>query len=378
MREIKVRKSYEKEGFRGPIFDYRPDWPYISIGFGNEREYFIENLSLLIASGMGIMAALSSIASSVKTRKMKKVTKYIETAVTDGTPLWKAFKQTKLFPDRVISLIRSGEEAGRLPEHLNLVTVQQHKEKVFRSRLKSALLYPGIVLLLAFTVGLGAVWLVLPGLVSIFGESQGVLPLNTQLLIIAAQFFEQYGIIAVPALIIFLMFISYIFFVNQYTKRIGDWILFHLTGINTLVKGVELARFGYIFGALLQAGFQPGESLQALEDGTNYVAYRKFYAHIRKSITQGDSFKTALETYKKSDRFIPLPIQQLIISAEKSGRLPETLIKVGVIFEEKTDAMSQDLATVLEPIILVVVGLIVAFVVSAILGPIYGLSNQIQ
>ena len=62
MKEIKVRKSYQKEGFREPVFEYRADWPYISIGFGNERDYFIENLSLLIASGMGISSAFSSIS----------------------------------------------------------------------------------------------------------------------------------------------------------------------------------------------------------------------------------------------------------------------------------------------------------------------------
>ena len=82
-----------------------------------------------------------------------------------------------------------------------------------------------------------------------------------------------------------------------------------------------------------------------------------------------------LSKYPKSANFIPLPIQQLIISSEKSGKLSETLIKIGIIFEEKTEAISQDLATMLEPIILIVVGLIVAFVVLGIIGPIYGMSQ---
>jgi len=76
-------------------------------------------------------------------------------------------------------------------------------------------------------------------------------------------------------------------------------------------------------------------------------------------------------------KYIPIPIQQLFLASEKSGRLSETSIKVGVIFEEKTEAMSRDLSTVLEPIVLIIVGLIVAFVIFAIMGPIYGLSEQI-
>lgn len=377
MREVKIRKSYEKEGFKAPVFEYRADWPYISIGFGNERDYFIENLSLLIASGMGISSALSSIAASVKTWKMKKITKFIEESVNAGSPLWKAFEETSFFPDRVISLVRSGEEAGRLPEHLNLITVQQRKEKIFKSRLRSALLYPGIVLFLAFVIAVGSTWIVLPKLVTIFNETKGELPFSTKILIWLGEFFTNYGAVVAPTLILGVSLLIYLVFVNSKTKFIGDFFLLRTPNIRLLVQGVELSRFGYIFGALMQAGFQPTEALESLKQGTNYRAYEKFYDHLSKSILKGDSFATALTSYKKTDILMPIPIQQLVISAEKSGRLPETFIRIGLIFEEKTDSMSQDLATVLEPVVLIIVGLVVGFVVSGILGPIYGLSNQI-
>ena len=377
MEEIRVRRSYKKEGFRAPVFEYRPDWPYISIGFGDEKDYFIENLSLLIASGMGISAALEAISSSVKTWKMKKITAYIEESVNAGLPLWKAFEATNFFPARVIALIRSGEEAGRLPEHLNLVTLQLHKEKVFKSSLRSALMYPGTVLFLAFIISLGSVWYILPNLVSIFNQSKGTLPFTTQMLLWFGTFLKVYGIIAVPSIIIAVTLIIYFLFINKKTKFIGDWMLFRISGIKNLIQGVELARFGYTFGALLQAGFQMSEALDSIKDGTNYSAYRKFYTYIQNSVIKGDTFKQAFSSYPHSNRYISMPIQQLIMAAEKSGRLPETLIKIGVIFEEKTDAMSKDLATVLEPIVLIIVGLIVGFVVFGIIEPIYGLSGQI-
>lgn len=377
MKEIRVRKSYEKEGFKEPVFEYRPDWPYISIGFGDERDYFIENLSLLISSGMGISSALSALSMSVKSWKMKKITKVIESMVNAGMPLWKSFEETKLLPERVISLIRSGEEAGRLADHLNLVTVQQHKEKVFESRIRSALLYPGIVLALAIIVALGSAWLVLPKLVTIFADAKGSLPVATRVLLAVGAFFEHYGSFVVPISIIAIVLVAYGIFFYKRTKFIGDYILFHIAGIKDLVQGVELARFGYIFGVLLQAGFQVGEALESVKKGTTYDSYKRFYEHMQVSVTRGESFKEALAHFPKADRYIPIPIQQLIMAAEKSGRLSETFIRIGVIFEEKTDAMSRDLATVLEPIVLVVVGLIVGFVVMAIIGPIYGLSGQI-
>ncbi|MCX6716843.1 MAG: type II secretion system F family protein [Candidatus Taylorbacteria bacterium] len=337
----------------------------------------MENLSLLIASGMGISSALSSISMSIKGRKLKRVTKAIEEMVNEGIPLWQAFEVTKLLSDRVISLIRSGEEAGRLAEHLNLVTIQQHKEKVFNSRLKSALLYPGIVLILAFIVAIASSWIILPKLVSIFQSANGTLPFTTRTLLWIGEFLSVYGAVVVPAVIAGVLAIVYFVFFFKKTKFIGDYILFSIPGIRDLIQGVELARFGYIFGVLLQAGFQVNEALESVKNGTTYSMYRKFYNHLQECIANGDTFKTALSTYKKPERFLPIPIQQLILSAEKSGRLSETFIKTGVIFEEKTDAMSRDLSTVLEPIILIVVGIIVGFVVLAVIGPIYGLSEQI-
>ncbi|MEI7765149.1 MAG: type II secretion system F family protein [bacterium] len=377
MREIKLKKSYEKEGFNRPVFEYRPDWPYISIGFGDEKDYFIENLSLLISSGMGMTNALSAVTLSLKSKSMKKIAEAIEEMVNDGMPLWKALEKTKFLSERIVSLIRSGEEAGRLPEHLNLVTIQQHKEKVFNSRLKSALLYPGIVLILAIVIAIVSAYFVLPRLIVIFQASNGVLPLSTRILIIIGSFLSKWGVIAVPLGILLLASFLYFIFINKKTKFIGDAILFTIPGVKSLIEGVELARFGYIFGVLLQAGFQVNEALESVKKGTTYRRYVKFYDHLQKSIQQGDSFKTAFETFPKTEKYIPIPIQQLFLASEKSGRLSETAIKVGVIFEEKTEAMSRDLSTVLEPIVLIIVGLIVAFVIFAIMGPIYGLSNQI-
>jgi type IV pilus assembly protein PilC len=377
MQEIKVRRSYQKEGFTRPVFEYRPDWPYVSIGFGNEKDFFIENLALLISSGMGISSALEAMLSTLKSWKMKRIVKYVEESVSAGLPLWEAFEETKLFPQRVISIIKSGEESGRLPEHLNLVTLQLHKEKVFKSRIKSALLYPGIVLFLAFTVGLWISWFVLPKIVSVFNQPVASLPLATRVLLFISDLFKNYGLVAVPSLIVLAGILIYFLFVNKKTKFIGDYILFMIPGVRELVKGVEIGRFGYIFGALLQSGFLIDESLESIKQGSDYRAYRKFYSYLQESINKGETFKSSFASFKHSDRYIPGHIQQLIIASEKSGHLPETLIRIGVIFEEKTEAMSRDLATVLEPIVLVFVGLVVGFVLSAVITPIYELPNQI-
>jgi len=360
-----------------PDADFHPAGHYLDLGFREERDYFIENLSLLISSGMDILSAIAAVSPSFKTKKMKGIVSYMEKSVKAGFPLWQAFDKTGLFPNRTISLLRSGEEAGRLPEHLDLITKQLRREKILESRVLSALTYPSIVLLFAFIIGMGSVWFVLPNLIAVFNESHTALPLTTRILVWIGTILRSYGLILVPGAIACLMVLIYAFFVSRRFRFIGDYIIFHIPGVNRFVRGIELSRFGYILGELLQAGFQLDEAFESVKDSTDYASYREFYTHIQENIEKGETFRQAFASHPESDKFIPQPIQQLIFSAEKSGALPETFLKISSIYEEKTESLSRDLSSVLEPIVLILVGLVVCFVVMAIISPIYDLSNQI-
>jgi type II secretory pathway component PulF len=275
MDQVKIRKRYEEEDNRAPI-GFQSGWPYLNIGFGDEKDYFIENLSLLISSGLGITAALLAIKPGLKKRRMIKLVDTLHDRVTSGIPLWKAFEQTRFFPPRVIAIIKAGEDSGRLPEHLNLVSIQQHKEQIFASRVRSALLYPSIILLVALVVGIGSAWYTLPKLTSVLKDSGGALPLATRIIITAGSFLGHQGIWAIPLFAIVLFGIIFLLFIYNKTKLIGEYIILGLPGVNKLVQGVEVARFGFIFGAMLQAGIPITDALESVREGTGFVVYKKF------------------------------------------------------------------------------------------------------
>ncbi len=376
MDTVKIRKRVDQEEV--PPFSYHSGWPYLNIGFGDEKDYFIENLSLLIAAGLGVVAALEAILPALKKRRMIKLVKSLQTMVNSGLPLWRAFSKTNFFPSRVIAIIKSGEESGRLPEHLSLVSLQQHKERIFSSRVRSALLYPSIILLVALVVGVGSAWYTLPKITAALEESGGNLPFFTTVIVKAGGFLQNQGLWAIPLLGIILVSLVYFLFIFSKTKIIGEKIIFALPGINKLLQGVEVARFGFLFGAMLQAGLPVNESLDIVREGTGFFSYQKFYAYMRHEILAGNSLESIFAKYKNTNRLIPMPMQQLIITGEKTGKLPEVLLKIGQIFEEKTETMTKDLSTILEPIVLLIVGVIVAGLVLGILSPIYSLVNQIQ
>jgi type II secretory pathway component PulF len=136
---------------------------------------------------------------------------------------------------------------------------------------------------------------------------------------------------------------------------------------------VEVARFGYLLGTLLEAGLTVTRAIESLAGASDVIRYKKFYLALRESIDMGNSFQKSFEAYKNIDALIPQPIQQLIISGEQSGNLNKTLIKVGQVLEAKSDTTTKNLTIIMEPILLVIVWAGVVSVAFAVILPIYSL-----
>lgn len=349
-----------------------------TIGLSKERNYFIENLSMLVASGMPVTGALSSIAQEVHTKRMKAALLAVQKDIESGSPIWKALKGSGLFKEHTVSLIRLGEESGKLVENLKVVAVEEQKERVFKSKLRSAMMYPLFVMTLTVVIGVGIAWFILPKLATVFTQLKLKLPLITKILIGTGTFLGQYGVYVVPPLVILMIAIFYFLFFYSKTKTIGQVILFSIPGIKQLMKEVEVARFGYLLGTLLQAGLPVVQALESLSSATEFRAYRLLYEHLQKSIEEGNSFQKSFASFTGGRQLIPTPIQQLIVAGEQSGNLPGTLLKVGEMFESKADTSTKNLTVILEPILLVIVWLGVVAVALAVILPIYNLVGSLN
>lgn len=346
---------------------------YFAIGFNKDRDYFVENLSMLISSGMPIVDTLDSIAFELRSRRMKDVIAIIKEEIESGSPLWRALTKTDLFPEHAVSLIRLGEESGKLTENLKVVAVEQEKERTFRSKLKSAVMYPVFVLSLTVIVGVGIAWFILPKLALVFSQLRMDLPFITKLLIGFGLFLQQYGQYVIPAMIMFMGGVFFFIFSYSKTKFIGQTILFATPGIKGFIKEVETARLGYLLGTLLNAGLPITHALGSLATATEIPQYKKLYLHLRDSIEDGNSFQKSFNSFADSSNLVPTPIQHLIVAGEQSGALADTLLKVGLVFEVKSDTTTKNLTVILEPILLVIVWLGVVTVALAVILPIYSL-----
>lgn len=328
---------------------------------------------MLVLSGMSIVSALASIIKETKKPRMKEILERMLLEIEYGSPVWKAFDKTQFFKGYTISLIRLGEESGNFAENLKVVALEEEKDREFKSKVRSALMYPIFVLGLTGVVGIGISWFILPKLAKIFYDLKLALPLITKVLLGFGVFLSKHGLIAVPLGLAVIFAIFYVIFFNAKTKFIGEIIIFHIPGIKTLLMEVEVARFGYLLGTLLEAGLPVTRAIESLAGASDVIRYKKFYIYLRDSIDMGNSFKKSFEAYPTINNLIPLPIQQLITSGEQSSNLNKTLIKVGQVLEAKSDTTTKNLTIIMEPILLVIVWVGVVCVAFAVILPIYSL-----
>jgi type II secretory pathway component PulF len=182
----------------------------------------------------------------------------------------------------------------------------------------------------------------------------------TKVLLGIGDFLEKWGNIALlVALVLVALGIFFLFFYRK-SRWVGQAFLLHVPGVAALIQQIEISRFGYFFGTLLQSGIPNDFALTALRDLSSFVRYRAFYDYLDTSIEQGRSF------------------QQLIVVGEQSGTLPTTLLRVHSDYEVKIESSAKDLTVILEPVLLIIVWLGLLAVALAVIMPIYNLIGQID
>lgn len=344
-----------------------------SIGLESERNLFTENVAMLISSGIDISSSLSALKRETKSRPMKRIIGEIEEDINSGFSFWRALEKTKIFSTHTISLIKIGEESGRLESNLQVISEQEEKDREFKSKMHSAMMYPAFVLGLTLVIGIVVAWFILPRLSSVFSSMKLELPMVTRLLISFGNFLNENGVIFVPLFLFAIGVVIFFIFYFPKTKFIGQEILFHLPGTRKLTQQVELSRFGHMLGTLLEAGITVNEALSSLIEASVFAPYKNFYKYLLQNIEDGNSFERSFSTYKKLDSIIPASVQQMVINGEQSGFLSKVLLKIGQNYEKKIEDTTKNLSVILEPVLLVIVWLGVVAVAMAVILPIYSL-----
>lgn len=353
-----------------------PFHAFPQFGISSEKHEFLESFALLLSSGIDLLSAFRALKTDTRSTRMRTVIARMENDIVNGSPLWKALEAPGIFPGTAISLIRIGEESGRLTENLRVVVAQERKARLFRSQLRSAMLYPALVFGLALVVAVGTSWFILPRLESVFGQLGIELPLATRILLGFGEFLGNYGAVVVPATAFGLVLLFSLFLTVRQLRNAGEILLFRIPAVRKLMQNISITQFSYLLGTMLAAGVPLIPSIASIAEASGSSAYRKFYLALRQDLENGYSFQKSFSHLPKASRFIPVSVQHIIAAGEQSGNLSEALLSVSEAFAQRTESAMKSLAVLLEPLMLFIVWLGVLLVALGIILPIYTLIGQ--
>jgi len=336
-----------------------------------DKVNFTRQLSTMINAGLTITEALAILelqASPALTRLISDVLHQVESGVTLADALE---KHGSVFDQIYIALIRSGETAGVLDKVLSRLADNLEKQTEFRRKIKGAMVYPIIVIGGMLAVVAVMIIFVIPKLTMIYEEFQADLPTSTKILIAVSKFASHYWWLA-AAILAGLVFLGRLLSKNPLFRRQFDELLFKLPIIGKLRKSMVLTEFTRTLGLLVGSGILIVEAIEVTTKSLNSPNYEEKMAEVSKEVEKGLPLATALA---KTEIFPPL-LPQMVAVGEETGKLDEVLGKVSVYFEQEADTAVKGLTTAIEPLIMIILGVGVGFLMLSIILPIYNLTSK--
>ncbi len=341
-----------------------------------DKLLFTKHLTVMLKSGIPLAEAIESIREQSQNLVFRRLLRNIGKDVANGKSLEQSLSvHPEVFDPLYLNLIKIGEQSGTLENNLQYLAEHLKKSYDFRKKVQSALMYPAIVLLSAVGVGGGISFFIMPKLVDLFKSLDVKLPLSTQILLFISTTMRDYGVIIFIALVMLLIFLRIL--IDLPSIRPG-WhkLLLSLPVLGLFLQNVEVASFSRNLGIMLKSGLPIAAALEAEEKSTVNLVFKNYISHIRKAVSKGDTISQDLSN--AHFRFMPLMVSKMIGVGEKTGKLDETLLYLGDFFEDEVDSYSKDFASILEPIVLLIIGGVVAFVALAIISPIYQVTSGIH
>ncbi len=340
-----------------------------------EKMFFAEHLSLLIRGGVPLAEALKVLRGEISSRSFKKALSDILERVLEGETLARGLgRHPKIFDKFFQNIVRVGEKSGTLEENLKYLSTCIRSQHNLQRKIKGALIYPILIITLAVIIVSLITFFVLPKIIGLLQSLEVELPLATRILIGSGTFLKQYWLWLLGGL--FLLF--FIFKVFQRLKFIRFYwhkLILSFPLFGKINRNLSLARFSRTFYTLFRSGMPILEALEVCADALPNEVYKTQLNSVRSEVERGEKISEVLKRFPKT---FPLVFSQMILVGERSGALEGSLLYLAEFYEGEVDTAVKNLSGLLEPVLLIFVGLLVAFIALAIITPIYKLIGSLQ
>lgn len=334
-----------------------------------EKMFFARNLAVMVDAGLSLTRALDALGTQTTNEKMRQIIKGTAEEITKGKPFAEALRtHQKVFGVLFINMIEVGEATGKLTTVLRILARQMKKDYDLRRRVRGAMMYPAVILMALAGVGILMMLYVVPGLVSTIRELGIDLPLSTRIIIRMSDAFTRYGLWLLAAVIA-----ASIFFWRILETKAGkyffDRTLLKVPVFGSLAKKFNLARFARVLSYLISAGVPIIRSLEITSTILGNSLFRDALKNTTGEVEKGKSLHETLGRYPAL--FSPMVIQMISVG-EETGKISSMLLRLAIFFESDVNETTKNLSTIIEPILMIVIGVVVGFFAVAMFQPIYG------
>lgn len=336
---------------------------------------FIKNLGVMIKAGLPVSRALKILAIQTTNKKFAKIVSDVSRQVEGGVPLSDAMsKYPNVFSAIFVSMVRAGEASGNLETNLRYLADQMQRDYDLMSKAKGALTYPIIILIALGIVGFLMFTFVLPKLTATFVDLQVELPILTRIIIGIVDISAHYGVLV---LIFFILaVIGFIYWRKTDSgKNILHKAVLYTPIFSKIVVQINQARFVRVFSSLIKSGMSIVEALEISSHVVANVYYQRSISEAASKVKIGNPLSSG---FKKDPRLYSDLMVQMMEVGEESGTTDQVLAEVAEFYEQEVDQIMKNLSSILEPVIMIVIGIVVGIMAVGLLSPIYNITQSVN
>lgn len=333
---------------------------------------FSRQFSVMISASVTVSEALSILVDQTNNLALKNMVSEIAFEVDSGSFLSDALaKRPKVFSDFFVNIVKSGESSGKLDEVLNYLADEMEKSYDMSAKIKGAMIYPVFILVALVGVAIVLMIYVIPNLTSMLTESGAKLPLATRVVIAASNFMRSY------ILLIILFVIGVVFLVRLYLKTYSgkrniDIFKLKMPIFGRLFQYIYLMRFTRSLSTLLKGGVTITRSLEITAEVVGNTIYREMILETLEAINDGNPLASVME----KNTYVPSMVPQMIAVGEKTGKIDTVLDRITGFYTRESSNMLDNLSKLMEPLIMVIMGIGVGIMVAAVIMPMYNMASQ--
>lgn len=341
----------------------------------NDQAHFAKRLAMMLRAGIPIMESLHILTAQRHNSSATYIYTHLLTQIENGQTLSSSMQKfQRLFGDFCINIVKVGETSGTLHQNLDYLAEELKKKQSLKQKVLGALVYPAVVVTATVGIALVLTVYIFPKISPIFQSFKTSLPISTRILISVSTFLMHNGAILIVGTIIAIVVFAILMRV-KFFHMVVDGILLRTPLFGKLSQYYNLVNATRTLALLLRAEVRIIQALEIVSASSRNLIYRKAFARIESEVIKGQKLSTEMLKYPKI--FPPLMVHMIHVG-EETGNLSDSLAYVSGMYEEEINDLTKNLTTLLEPALMIVMGIIVGFIAISIITPIYGITQNLH